>query len=255
MVSAMVKMIRQEISAIMDRDPAARSGWEVVLCYSGFHSIVMHRAAHKLWTSGWRVLARAISQFNRFVTGIEIHPGAEIGERFFIDHGMGVVIGETAQIGDGVTIYQDVTLGGVAPSVNSHLQRDQKRHPTLLDGVIVGSGAQILGPITVGAEARIGANSVVTKDVPACTTMAGNPARVIQSRRKTQTEGFAPYGTPLGDMPDPVARAIEGLMDQVSIMQARIDQLEREAKERDRSVAGGFEGVESGDDESKPRSY
>ena len=251
----MFKMIRQEISAIMDRDPAARSGWEVVLCYSGFHSIVMHRVAHKAWTSGWHVLARAISQFNRFVTGIEIHPGAQIGERFFIDHGMGVVIGETAQIGDGVTIYQDVTLGGVAPSVDSHLQRNQKRHPTLKDGVIVGSGAQILGPITVGNEARIGANSVVTKDVPECTTMAGNPARVIQSRRKTQTEGFAPYGTPLGDVPDPVARAIEGLMDQVSIMQARIDQLEREAKERDSSVAGGFEGVEGGDEEPKTRSY
>lgn len=254
MVSAMFKMVRQEISAIMERDPAARSGWEVVLCYSGFHSIVMHRAAHKAWNGGWHVLARAVSQFNRFVTGIEIHPAARIGDRFFIDHGMGVVIGETAEIGDGVTLYQDVTLGGVAPSVDSHLQRNQKRHPTLQDGVIVGSGAQVLGPITVGAEARIGANTVVTKDVPAATTMAGNPARVIQSRRKTESDGFAPYGTPLGDLPDPVARAIEGLMDRVSILQARIEQLEREAKEKDASCTG-FEGVEETPESTKPRSY
>ena len=167
----MFKMLRQEISAIMERDPAARSAWEVALCYSGFHAIVMHRLAHGAWKAGWRVSARALSQFNRFVTGIEIHPGASIGERFFIDHGMGVVIGETAEIGDGVTLYHDVTLGGVAPSVDSDSQRNQKRHPTLEDGVIVGSGAQILGPITVGACARVGANAVVTKNVPAGATV------------------------------------------------------------------------------------
>lgn len=249
----MFKMLRQEISAIMERDPAARSGWEVVLCYSGFHSIVMHRIAHRAWNGGWRVLARALSQVNRFITGIEIHPAARIGQRFFIDHGMGVVIGETAEIGDGVTLYQDVTLGGVAPSVDSHLQRDQKRHPTLLDGVIVGSGAQVLGPITVGVEARVGANAVVTKDVPAGATVVGIPGRVVQSRRSVQQEGFAPYGTPLGDLPDPVARAIEGLMERVSVLQARVEQLESQAKEQGTGVTGGFEGIEEAQDVPKPR--
>ena len=239
----MFKMFRREISAIMERDPAARSGWEVMLCYSGFHAIVLHRIAHRAWNAGWRVAARALSQFNRFVTGIEIHPGARIGERFFIDHGMGVVIGETAEIGDGVTLYHDVTLGGVAPSVNSDSQRDQKRHPTLLDGVIVGSGAQILGPITVGADARVGANAVVTKDVPAGVTVVGIPARIVQSRRAVRSDGFSPYGTPLGDLPDPVARAIEGLMEQVSVLQARVDQLEGRATEDASAVAGGFEGA------------
>ncbi len=241
----MFKMLRQEISAIMERDPAARSGWEIMLCYSGFHSVVLHRLAHKLWNANWRVLARALSQTSRFITGIEIHPGVRIGERFFIDHGMGVVIGETAEIGDGVTLYQDVTLGGVAPSIDSHLQRDQKRHPTLRDGVIVGSGAQVLGPITVGEDARIGANAVVTKDVPAGATVVGNPARVVQKRRAAQHEGFAPYGTPLGDLPDPAARAIEGLMDQVTVLQQRIEQLEGQLKERGEAVAGGYENVET----------
>jgi serine O-acetyltransferase len=250
----MFKMLRQEISAVMERDPAARSSWEIVLCYSGFHSVLMHRLAHKCWNGGWRVLARALSQFNRFVTGIEIHPAVRIGERFFIDHGMGVVIGETTEIGDGVTLYQDVTLGGVAPSVDSHLQRDQKRHPTLRDGVIVGSGAQVLGPITIGKDARVGANAVVTKDVPDGATVVGNPARVLQARRGAQPEGFAPYGTPLGDLPDPVARAIEGLMDQVSVLRARVEQLEGERSDESGPVAGGYEGVDETSGETKPPS-
>ena len=248
----MFKMLRREISAIMERDPAARSGWEVILCYSGFHAIVMHRLAHKAWNRNWRVTARAISQFNRFLTGIEIHPGARIGQRFFIDHGMGVVIGETAEIGDGVTLYHDVTLGGVAPSVDSHLQREQKRHPTLLDGVIVGSGAQVLGPITVGKDARVGANAVVTKDVPAAATVVGIPGRIVQ-RRGAQPEGFAPYGTTPGDLPDPVARAIEGLMDHVSILRARVEQLESQLKEREAPPTTGFEGVEDVPDVAKPQ--
>jgi len=250
----MFKIFRQEISAIMERDPAARSGWEVMLCYSGFHAIVLHRIAHRAWNAGWRVTARALSQFNRFITGIEIHPGARIGERFFIDHGMGVVIGETAEIGDGVTLYHDVTLGGVAPSVDSDSQRNQKRHPTLQDGVIVGSGAQILGPITVGAEARVGANAVVTKDVPGGVTVVGIPARVVPSRRGARTEGFSPYGTPLGDLPDPVARGIEGLMEQVSVLQARVEQLERQVAEKAPPVAGGFEETAE-TSEPKARSY
>jgi len=251
----MFKMLRQEISAVMERDPAARSSWEIILCYSGLHSVLLHRLAHRCWNGGWRVLARALSQFNRFVTGIEIHPAVRIGERFFIDHGMGVVIGETTEIGDDVTLYQDVTLGGVAPSVDSHLQRNQKRHPTLLDGVIVGSGAQVLGPITIGKDARVGANAVVTKDVPDGATVVGNPARVVQGRRGAQSEGFAPYGTPLGDLPDPVLRAIEGLMDQVSVLRARVEQLEGQHKDEGAPVAGGFEGADEASTEAKPRSY
>jgi serine O-acetyltransferase len=252
----MFKMLRKEISAIMERDPAARSGWEIVVCYSGLHAILLHRLAHRCWMGGWRILGRALSQFNRFITGIEIHPAVRIGERFFIDHGMGVVIGETTEIGDGVTLYQDVTLGGVAPSVDSHLQRDQKRHPTLEDGVIVGSGAQVLGPITVGKDARIGANSVVTKDVPAGATVVGNPGRVVQSRRNAQPEAFAPYGTPMGDLPDPVQRAVEGLMEQISVLKARIEELETRRKDEEGTgVAGGFEGVDEPPREPKPRSY
>lgn len=224
----MFKMVGEEIDAMMLRDPAARSPLEVVLCYAGFHAIVMHRIAHRAWNAGWRLLARLISQFNRFLTGIEIHPGARIGKRFFIDHGMGVVIGETAEIGDDVTLYHGVTLGGVAPSVDSDSQREQKRHPTLGNCVIVGSGAQILGPITIGDGARVGANAVVTKDVPSGVTVVGIPGRVVASGGKVDRDLFSPYGTPLGDLPDPVSRALDGLMEQVSLLQARVDRLETE---------------------------
>ena len=153
----MLKNLREDIDATIARDPAARSRLEVVLIYPGFQAVTLHRIAHACWRRGWRLLGRTISQFSRWTTGIEIHPAAVIGRRFFIDHGMGVVIGETSEIGDDVTLYHGVTLGGVSPSVDSHSQRDQKRHPTLEDGVIVGSGAQVLGPITVGRCARVGA--------------------------------------------------------------------------------------------------
>ena len=231
----MFKTIRDQIKGIMLRDPAARSPLEVVLCYPGFHAVMAHRVAHWLWRRGWRILARAVSQASRFATGIEIHPAAIIGERFFVDHGMGVVIGETAQIGDDVTLYHDVTLGGVAPSVDSDSQRNQKRHPTLNDGVIVGSGAQILGPITVGKNARVGANAVATKDVPSGVTVVGIPARALVRPAQKDADKFAPYGIPLGDLPDPVARALDGLMDQVTTLKARIDDLERQY--------GDFQGV------------
>ena len=227
----MFKTIRDQIEGIMLRDPAARSPFEVVLCYPGFHAVMAHRVAHWLWRRGWRILARALSQTSRFVTGIEIHPGAIIGQRFFVDHGMGVVIGETAEIGDDVTLYQDVTLGGVSPSVDSDSQRDQKRHPTLEDGVIVGSGAQILGPITVGKNARVGANAVATKDIPRGVTVVGIPGRALVRPAETDSDKFAPYGTPLGDLPDPVARALDGLMDQVTTLKARIEELERRSDE------------------------
>lgn len=237
---AMFKSIRDEIDAMMERDPAARSRLEVVLCYPGFQAIMFYRLSHALWRHEWRVLARWISQVGRLATGVEIHPGVVIGKRFFIDHGMGVVLGETSEIGDDVTLYQGVTLGGVAPSVDSHAQRNTKRHPTLMNGVIVGSGAQVLGPITVGENARVGANAVVTKDVPSCATVVGIPGRVIQPREKHKDEGparFVAYGTPTEDIPDPVVRAIEGLLDEVQTLRARVNRLENEgedaAEERD----------------------
>ena len=235
----MFKFLREEIDGMMQRDPAARSRLEVALCYPGFHAIVFHRIAHPLWNRGWKVLARWISQLGRFMTGIEIHPGAVIGRSFFVDHGMGVVVGETSVIGDNVTLYHGVTLGGVAPSVDSDSQRDQKRHPTLGDNVIVGSGAQVLGPIAVGHGARIGANAVVTKDVECCVTMVGIPAKQVS--KVVAEESFEPYGTPMGDVPDPDAAVIDGLRAQigdlkdkigeVAHLQARIADLERELAE------------------------
>ncbi len=225
----MFKKLIEDIDGMMARDPAAHSRLEVLLCYPGLHALLLHRPARWLWNHNWRILARYVSQIGRFLTGIEIHPGASIGERLFIDHAMGVVIGETAEIGNDVTLYHDVTLGGVAPSIDSDSQRQQKRHPTLKDDVTVGSGAQILGPITVGVGARVGANAVVTKDVPDCVTVVGVPARVVGSRAKTKAHDFTPYGTPMGDIPDPVARAIEGLVDQVSGLKARVEELESRA--------------------------
>lgn len=223
----MFKTLRAEIDATMARDPAARSRVEVVLCYPGFQAVLLYRLAHACWRRRLFLLGRLISHFARWITGIEIHPGASIGQRFFIDHGMGVVIGETAEIGDDVTIYHDVTLGGVAPSVDSDSQRERKRHPTLGDNVIVGSGAQILGPITVGRCARVGANAVVTKPVAEGVTVVGIPARPVQQPARAPDERFVAYGTPTGDIPDPVARALDGLLDEVQRLRARVEELER----------------------------
>ena len=241
MGEAMFKSIRDEIDAMMARDPAARSRIEVVVCYPGFQALLFHRLAHGLWRGGWRLLGRLVSQLGRWLTGIEIHPAVVIGKRLFIDHGMGVVIGETSEIGDGVTLYHGITLGGVAPSVDSHNQRNTKRHPTLEDGVIVGSGAQVLGPITVGRNARIGANAVVTKDVPSGVTVVGIPARAVQSRGqpKQAEPRFVAYGTPIGDLSDPIARSIDGLLDEVQTLRARVNRIEQ------RSVGGALD-VEDG---------
>jgi len=238
----MFKNLREEIDATIARDPAARSALEVVLLYPGFQAVFAYRLAHVLWRHGWRLAGRWLSQLARWLTGIEIHPGAKIGRRFFIDHGMGVVVGETSEIGDDVTLYHGVTLGGVAPSVDSHSQRNQKRHPTLEDGVIVGSGAQVLGPITVGRCARVGANAVVTKDVPAYRTVVGIPAKVVGSARDKQEEAprFLAYGTPTGDIPDPVARTIDGLLGEVQSLRARVTELEaRGAKGADFETVAG----------------
>lgn len=247
----MFKRIREEIDVVFERDPAVRSRLEVALCYPGFHALRMHRLAHAAWRRGWRLLARFISHLGRFLTGIEIHPGAVIGERFFIDHGSGIVIGETSEIGDDVTLYHGVTLGGIAPSVDTASQVDRKRHPTIKNGVIVGSGAQILGPITVGAGARVGANAVVVKDVPAGVTVAGIPARVVGDRDKTQPEKFAAYGTPSPDLPDPVSQAVDGLVEHVGTLAARIEQLERQLERREERAQGRFE-AEHRPDEKKP---
>ncbi len=213
----------------MDRDPAARNGWEVAILYPGFHAVMMYRFAHWLWHRRLMFLARLISQFGRWFTGIEIHPSAKIGNGFFIDHGHGVVIGATAVIGDNVTLYHDVTLGGVAPSVDSQSQREMKRHPTLEDDVIVGSGAQILGPITVHQCARVGANSVVLADVPPETTVVGIPARAVGARKRTEAElhEFQAYGTRL-DITDPVQKVADALLDRVQGLSMRVEELERQ---------------------------
>src|ERR1700749_5322214 len=169
----LLKNLREQIDATLARDPAARSRLEVVLCYPGFHALLYHRLAHWLWQRGWLLAGRFVSHIGRFLTGIEIHPGAKIGRRVFIDHGMGVVVGETAEIGDDCTIYQGVTLGGTS------LAKGAKRHPTLGRGVIVGANSQVLGGFTVGEGARVGSNAVVLKEVPPGATAVGNPARVI----------------------------------------------------------------------------
>jgi serine O-acetyltransferase len=212
------KRLREEIDSIRARDPAARSGLEILLCYPGLHVVMFHRAANAAWKMRLHLVARLVSQFGRFLTGIEIHPAATIGRRLFIDHGSGVVIGETAEIGDDVTLYHGVTLGGTSLDTG-------KRHPTLQNGVIVGAGAKILGPVVVGTNARIGANAVVLSDVPAGVTMVGIPARIALAKRKS--EGFHAYGCD-EDLPDPVLRAVEMLRSEMNRLQARIDELEAE---------------------------
>ncbi|HEY0527085.1 MAG TPA: serine O-acetyltransferase [Stellaceae bacterium] len=231
----LLKTLREEIDATIARDPAARSRLEVVLCYPGFQAVMFYRAAHYFWRRGWPLLGRFLSHCGRVLTGIEIHPGARIGRRLFIDHGMGVVIGETAEIGDDVTLYQGVTLGGTA-------LHKGKRHPTLDDGVIVGSGAQVLGGFTVGAGARVGANAVVLAEVPPGATVVGIPAKQVGVPRSAEprpadaaaaAELFLPYGTPCGEMPDPVARAVSALLDEVSSLRARVADLEEERARSD----------------------
>jgi len=183
------------LESIINRDPAAKSKLSVILTYPGVKAVFFHRIANFFSVAKFDLIARIISQFSRFLTGIEIHPRAKIGKNLFIDHGMGVVIGETSQIGDNVTIYHMVTLGGISPSINSNDQRGSKRHPTLMDNVVVGSGAQVLGPVVVGKNAKIGANAVVTKDVPENAVMVGIPAKNVG----TATEEFKPYGIANGD--------------------------------------------------------
>ena len=219
----MFSRLRSDIQCILERDPAARTRWEVLTCYPGLHALVLHRRAHWCWTHGFKWLGRFISHLARWFTGIEIHPGAQIAGCVFIDHGMGVVIGETAEIGSGCTIYHGVTLGGTS------LYKGAKRHPTLGKNVVVGAGAQVLGGFTVGDGARIGSNAVVVKPVPDGATAVGNPARIIQAgadvkREKAASQmGFSAYGVTQSD--DPLSQALRGLIDNASGQEYQISLL------------------------------
>jgi serine O-acetyltransferase len=226
----MFSRLRSDVQCILDRDPAARSRWEVLTCYPGLHAVLLHRLAHGCWNIGLKWLGRFISHISRWFTGIEIHPAAKIGDRVFFDHAMGVVVGETAEIGDGCTIYQGVTLGGTS------LYKGEKRHPTLGKDVVIGAGAKVLGGFTVGDGAKVGSNAVVTKPVPAGATAVGNPARIIQAETDAKREeaaskmGFSAYGVTQND--DPVSQAMRGLIDnatsqehQIALLWKAIEQL------------------------------
>lgn len=222
----MFARIKQDIASVYHRDPAARNNFDVLTNYPGLHAIWLHRISHRLWRKNWLWLARFISTFARWLTGIEIHPGATIGKRFFIDHGMGVVIGETAEIGDDVTLYHGVTLGGTSWNVG-------KRHPTLKDGVVVGAGAKVLGPITINKNAKVGSNSVVIKDVPQGATVLGIPGRVVskattnghsQREKIAQKYGFDAYAVS-ADNPDPVANAIGQLLEHLHLVDSKVEDM------------------------------
>lgn len=215
----MLERTKTDLNAVLERDPAARSRWMVVLTYPGFHALLFYRLANAAWKRNWYLAGRIVSHVGRLLTGIEIHPGATIGRGVFIDHGMGVVIGETAELADNVTLYQGVTLGGTRLHAG-------KRHPTLEEGVIVGAGAKVLGPLNIGRNARIGSNSVVVKDVPAGTTVVGVPAKAVRGSAKADQHDFDAYGTPDGSQPDPVTHVMNGLLDRVQTLSARIELLE-----------------------------
>ena len=242
----MFARLKEDIAVVFDRDPAARTRWEVLTCYPGLHALAWHRAvAHPLWNRGFKWLARVISHLGRWLTGIEIHPGATIGRRVFIDHGMGIVIGETAEIGDDTTLYHGVTLGGTSWNKG-------KRHPTLGRNVVVGAGAKILGPITVGDDAKVGSNAVVVRDVPPGATAVGIPARIhsaedaARQERQATRMGFSAYA--IGkEMDDPLVQAIHKLLEHAAATDARLDRLVEQLREGgaelgdDRAVADGFD--------------
>ncbi|MGB9677943.1 MAG: serine O-acetyltransferase [Candidatus Ratteibacteria bacterium] len=209
----MFEKIKEDIKIVFERDPAARNVFEIVTSYPGLHAIWLHRIAHFFWKKGEKTIARIISHINRFLTGIEIHPGAKIGRRFFIDHGMGVVIGETAEIGDDVLMYQGVVLGGTS-------LKKEKRHPTIGNNVVIGAGAILLGPIKVGDGAKIGAGSVVIKDVPEGTTVVGVPARVVEKREKK-------IDLDHDKLPDPILKILQLIIDQQEELERRIKELEK----------------------------
>ena len=230
----MLNKLRADIACIRDRDPAARGAWEVLTCYPGLHAIYVHRLAHWFWGNGLRWLGRFTSHFGRWLTGIEIHPGAKIGSCVFIDHGMGVVIGETAEVGDGCTIYQGVTLGGTS------LEPGTKRHPTLGPGVIVGAGAKVLGGFTVGAGARIGSNAIVVKEVPPGATVVAPLGKVLEKTK--DAERFAAYAV-MQESDDPYAKAIQQLVEHsqdleraLAALNEKLSRLEKDEREHLRAV-------------------
>jgi serine O-acetyltransferase len=210
------------LDSIIERDPAARSRLEVALLYPGVRALVFHRAAHALWRSGFHFIGRLVSELGKWLSGIEIHPAAQIGRNLFIDHGAGVVIGQTAVIGHNVTLYHGVTLGGIGGGVRT----SQRRHPKIDDDVVIGAGAQVLGPITVHRHARIGANAVVLKDVAETTTVVGIPAQAVDDNSSARLESFAPYGAPSEELPDPTAKAICALTAEVNALRRRLDGLD-----------------------------
>jgi serine O-acetyltransferase len=217
----MLNWLKEDIACVFERDPAAQSVFEIITTYPGVHAVLIHRLSHSCWKAGFKWLARFIAHIARWLTGIEIHPGAVIGRRFFIDHGMGVVIGETAIIGDDCTLYHGVTLGGTTWNKG-------KRHPTLHNGVVIGAGAKVLGPIEIGAGARVGSNSVVLKAVPAGATVVGIPAHIVDSQAKkvqrseiASKMGFNAYGM-TADMPDPIAHAINRMLDHIQTLDKQI---------------------------------
>ncbi|NQU09024.1 MAG: serine O-acetyltransferase [Candidatus Abyssubacteria bacterium] len=214
----MFKTLKSDIRAVFERDPAARTTLEVLLCYPGFHAIRFHRVSHWLWTHGMRLLGRMLSHVARFLTGIEIHPGARLGPGLFIDHGMGVVIGETSEMGENVTLYHGVTLGGTS-------LKKEKRHPTLGNNVIVGAGAKILGPVKVGDNARIGAGSVVVEDVTPNTTVVGIPGKVVYAKPQ---ETAPTVNLEHGNLPDPTSEAIRCLLDMIHDLQREVRELKEE---------------------------
>jgi serine O-acetyltransferase len=216
---SLFSQLKEDIAVVFDRDPAARSTFEVITTYPGFHAMVIHRLAHKLWRLQWKWLARFTSHIGRWLTGIEIHPGATIGRRVFIDHGMGVVIGETAEIGDDCTIYQGVTLGGTS------LYRGTKRHPTLGKNVVVSAGAKVLGGFTVGDGAKIGSNAVVLKEVPAGATVVGIPGRIVEGSAKERDQArFAAYGV-VPNQEDPYAKTLQSLVDHAQELEQTVSAL------------------------------
>jgi serine O-acetyltransferase len=222
--------IREDIYSVFDRDPAARGVLEIIFCYPGLHAVWFYRIAHWLWTHELFFLGRFTSHLGRFFTGIEIHPGAQIGKKFFIDHGMGVVIGETAEIGDNVTLYHGVTLGGVTWD-------KVKRHPTVEDNVVIGSGSKVLGPFTVGKGAKIGSNSVVVKEVPPNATVVGIPGRVVMQQEKAVVEEEQRPDLEHGNLPDPEAKAISCLFDQIRALEKKVEDLSSRLEEKEAEPA------------------
>jgi serine O-acetyltransferase len=221
-------LLKEDLNCVFERDPAARNHWEVMLTYPGLHAIGLHRVSHGLWNRGFCFSARLLSYFGRMLTQIDIHPGATIGHRFFIDHGCGVVIGETAVVGDDVTLYHGVTLGGVSWNAG-------KRHPTLCDGVMVGAGAKILGPVTIGSHARIGANSVVIQNIPATMTVVGIPGRIVlpEAQRRQPQQGI---DLDHHLMPDPVGRAVASLLERIDDLEAQLVMIKRENANRSKAL-------------------